>query len=59
MFYKDKSPLGLKLQKTPAFINSIEMKLSEARKKEPKMDHEKLKASNFPAKLLQIGTWMV
>ncbi|XP_074323120.1 uncharacterized protein LOC141660059 [Apium graveolens] len=58
MFYKDISPLGLKLQKTPSLINSIEMKLSEARKKEPKLDHEKLKASNFPAKLLQIGTWI-
>ncbi|KAK1364200.1 hypothetical protein POM88_039761 [Heracleum sosnowskyi] len=58
LFYKDKSPLGLKLQKTPSLINSIEMKLLEARKKEPKLDHEKLKASNFPAKLLQIGTWM-
>lgn len=59
MLYKDRSPLGLKLQKTPSLINSIEMKLLEARKRDAKLDHEKLKASNFPARLLQIGSWVV
>ncbi|KAL1809483.1 hypothetical protein ACET3Z_026473 [Daucus carota] len=58
MLYKDRSPLGLKLQKTPSLINSIEMKLLEARKRDAKLDHEKLKASNFPARLLQIGSWV-
>lgn len=62
-FCKESSPLGLKLSKTPSLINEIEMKLSQARKSDQdsrtKMDYEKLKASNFGAKLLIIGTWKV
>ncbi|XP_058203084.1 uncharacterized protein LOC131317563 [Rhododendron vialii] len=75
---KESSPLGLTLNKTPSFINLVEMKLSQTRSKsylnekhqalvqetkrddflpQPMSDSEKLKASNFPALLLKIGSW--
>ncbi|CAK9153680.1 unnamed protein product [Ilex paraguariensis] len=67
-----RSPLGLKLRKTPSFVDLIEMELSQARKTvlmnndkpQAKTDDfssqpisEKLKASNFPASSLKIGSW--
>ncbi|KAL8115026.1 hypothetical protein AgCh_021742 [Apium graveolens] len=61
IFCKDHGPLGLKLDKSPSFINSIQVKLSELAKKkaaqDSKMEHDKLKASNFGALHLRIGTW--
>ncbi|PKA49202.1 hypothetical protein AXF42_Ash010887 [Apostasia shenzhenica] len=72
------SPLGLRLKKSPSFLDMIQMKLSQeksvplssvtsialdsAKKKELKSiavsgATDKLKASNFPASLLRIGTW--
>ncbi|KAI8531671.1 hypothetical protein RHMOL_Rhmol11G0154500 [Rhododendron molle] len=74
----ESSPLGLRLSKTPSFVNLVELKLTQARtspdqthnaasacnisraKKEAKKDDfetEKLKASNFPALMLKIGSW--
>ncbi|KAK3031240.1 hypothetical protein RJ639_036895 [Escallonia herrerae] len=68
---EETSPLGLTLSKTPDFLNLVEMKLSQARrKKRQAAEHEsrmvdfvsqpmseKLKASNFTASLLKIGSW--
>lgn len=66
------SPLGLRLRKSPSLLELIQMKLSESsssksgaraqRRKEPKASTsaasgDKLKASNFPASVLKIGTW--
>ncbi|XP_073015387.1 uncharacterized protein [Primulina eburnea] len=64
------SPLGLRLRKSPSLLELIQMKLSQANKskvgshghgkKDPKggaASGDKLKASNFPASILRIGTW--
>ncbi|KAL1535047.1 hypothetical protein AAHA92_31147 [Salvia divinorum] len=64
------SPLGLTLSKTPSFLNLVQMNLSKGKKHSDsgnkdmprrRMDDyvspEKLKASNFPAMYIQIGTW--
>ncbi|KAF7127916.1 hypothetical protein RHSIM_Rhsim11G0094900 [Rhododendron simsii] len=70
----ESSPLGLRLSKTPSFVNLVEMKLTQARTspdqthnaapacntsraKKDDFETEKLKASNFPALLLKIGSW--
>ncbi|XP_043817581.1 uncharacterized protein LOC110626720 isoform X2 [Manihot esculenta] len=57
------SPLGLRLKKSPSLLDLIQMKLSQ--QNTIKKDHkatsstatDKLKASNFPASLLKIGSW--
>ncbi|KAI3766145.1 hypothetical protein L2E82_16196 [Cichorium intybus] len=61
------SPLGLRLRKSPSLLDLIQMRLSEGNSysnstKEHKNTAassatDKLKASNFPASLLKIGTW--
>lgn len=59
------SPLGLRLKKSPSLLDLIQMKLSQ--QNTIKKDHkatsstatDKLKASNFPASLLKIGSWEV
>ncbi|XWS19173.1 hypothetical protein CRYUN_Cryun32bG0109200 [Craigia yunnanensis] len=64
------SPLGLRLKKSPSFLDFIQMKLSQQntnkltalKKKDSKGVtvsgvQDKLKASNFPASLLRIGSW--
>ncbi|XP_042491138.1 uncharacterized protein LOC122070955 isoform X2 [Macadamia integrifolia] len=69
------SPLGLRLKKSPSFLDLIQMRLSQGngstvtsgslevgKKKDGKSAAapgatDKLKASNFPASLLRIGTW--
>lgn len=64
------SPLGLRLRKSPSLLELIQMKLSQSSspkggsqshgKKESKCSAasgDKLKASNFPASILRIGTW--
>ncbi|KAI3673678.1 hypothetical protein L6452_39802 [Arctium lappa] len=65
------SPLGLRLRKSPSLLDLIQMRLSEGNasskigvndKKGTKITAssaatDKLKASNFPASLLKIGTW--
>lgn len=66
------SPLGLSLKKSPSLLELIQMTLSKGNgpklgtqvKKEQKGSHastsascDKLKASNFPASFLRIGTW--
>lgn len=62
---KEPSPLGLKLKKSPSFLDLIQMKLSQeksARKEKgasAAATDSKLKASNFPATVLKIGTWEV
>ena len=74
---EEPSPLGLKLKKSPSFLDLIHMRLSQAErcaslaKTLPRRDKDnpakggapssvdKLKASNFPATLLKIGTWEV
>lgn len=66
------SPLGLRLKKSPSLLDLIQMKLSqtyESKKKDQKGSasaaaaaaaaDSKLKASNFPATVLKIGTWEV
>lgn len=66
------SPLGLRLRKSPSLLDLIQMRLSQGNnakvgaKKEHKgggaaasNNNDKLKASNFPATLLKIGTWEV
>jgi hypothetical protein len=69
------SPLGLRLKKSPSLVDLIQMKLSQAKsttglsifetpkKKEVESPAlttgELLKASNFPADVLKIGTWEV
>ncbi|KAM0013938.1 hypothetical protein Hdeb2414_s0040g00735981 [Helianthus debilis subsp. tardiflorus] len=50
------SPIGLSLRKSNSLINLVEMTLRE-QKTPPPPEEKKLKASNFPALLLQIGTW--
>ncbi|KAF2323041.1 hypothetical protein GH714_032940 [Hevea brasiliensis] len=57
------SPLGLRLKKSPSLLDLIQMKLSQ--QNNMKKDHkatgstatDKLKASNFPASLLKVGSW--
>lgn len=67
---EEPSPLGLRLKKTPSFLDLIEMKLSqENASKLAKLSKkrgnavsgsaDKLKASNFPGSLLKIGSWEV
>ncbi|KAK1360064.1 Pre-rRNA-processing protein IPI3 [Heracleum sosnowskyi] len=64
------SPLGLRLRKSPSLLDLIQMRLSQGNKakvgavvkKEQKgpaasNSNDKLKASNFPATVLKIGTW--
>ncbi|KAL7606397.1 uncharacterized protein LOC111892219 [Lactuca sativa] len=61
------SPLGLRLRKSPSLLDLIQMRLSEGNSfssstKEHKNTAasaatDKLKASNFPASFLKIGTW--
>ncbi|KAJ0436448.1 hypothetical protein HanHA300_Chr16g0590931 [Helianthus annuus] len=65
------SPLGLRLRKTPSLLDLIQMRLSEGHTSSKAVAHatkdhkttttaaatDKLKASNFPASLLKIGTW--
>lgn len=64
------SPLGLRLRKSPSLLDLIQMRLSQGStskvgshgKKEQKGSTgmtEKLKASNFPASVLRIGSWEV
>ncbi|WJX42666.1 hypothetical protein P8452_29874 [Trifolium repens] len=59
------SPLGLRLKKSPSLLDLIQMRLSQQHDSKKK-DHKasaasaadsKLKASNFPATVLKIGTW--
>jgi hypothetical protein len=57
------SPLGLRLKKSPSLLDLIQMRLSQQHDSKKK-DHKgsadsKLKASNFPATVLKIGTWEV
>ncbi|KAA8536756.1 hypothetical protein F0562_029234 [Nyssa sinensis] len=65
---EEASPLGLKLRKTQSFLNLVETRLSQATKTNcPNTANfddfgsqpmsEKLKASNFPALVLKIGSW--
>lgn len=66
---EEPSPLGLKLKKSPSFLDLIQMKMSQektaslaktlARKEKAAAPDNinKLKASNFPATSLKIGTW--
>lgn len=69
---EEPSPLGLKLRKSPSLLELIQMRISQANspkasslsKKDQKGTSssgtsEKLKASNFPASILRIGTWEV
>ncbi|KAB2611574.1 hypothetical protein D8674_019606 [Pyrus ussuriensis x Pyrus communis] len=64
------SPLGLQLKKSPSFLDLIQMKLSQQKSDKlatlGKRSHkgaaassapDKLKAMNFPASLLRIGSW--
>ncbi|CAL5375490.1 unnamed protein product [Camellia sinensis] len=64
------SPLGLRLKKSPSLLDLIQMTLSQGNSPkvgtQAKKEHnassvsganDKLKASNFPASLLKIGTW--
>ncbi|KAL0415510.1 UNVERIFIED_CONTAM: hypothetical protein Slati_3382900 [Sesamum latifolium] len=64
------SPLGLRLRKSPSLLELIQMKLSQSSspkvgshahgKRQPAgsaASGEKLKAANFPASILRIGTW--
>ena len=68
------SPLGLRLKKSPSLLDLIQMRLSQqednsslasVNKKDQKgakalvAADTKLKASNFPASILRIGTWEV
>ncbi|KAI7724969.1 hypothetical protein M8C21_011190, partial [Ambrosia artemisiifolia] len=67
------SPLGLRLRKSPSLLELIQMKLSEGsaasklgsdskrgnKNTTASAATDKLKASNFPASLLKIGTWEV
>nr|GLL21420.1 uncharacterized protein LOC109155298 [Ipomoea trifida] len=66
---EEPSPLGLSLRKSPSLLDLIQMRLSQGKmskdggnpgKKEHKANSsttEKLKASNFPATILKIGSW--
>lgn len=61
--------MGLKLKKSPSFLDLIQMKLSQeksaalskslTRKEKGVGLNNKLKASNVPATLLKIGSWEV
>lgn len=66
--------MGLRLRKSPSLLDLIESKLSQGDKlvsntkddnlssgvkKESRGPVEKLKASNFPAMVLRIGSWEV
>lgn len=68
------SPLGLRLKKSPSLLDLIQMRISQegntklatGNKKEQRGSAKasiatdgKLKASNFPASILKIGTWEV
>lgn len=63
------SPLGLRLKKTPSLLDLIQMTLAKGNSSkvgiDAKKEHkgttasDKLKASNFPASFLKIGTWEV
>uniref|UniRef100_A0A0D9VM31 TRF2/HOY1 PH-like domain-containing protein n=1 Tax=Leersia perrieri TaxID=77586 RepID=A0A0D9VM31_9ORYZ len=56
----ESSPLGLRLRKSPSFVKLVQMCLDieNAKKKESKSRPcERVKASNFPANYLKIGTW--
>lgn len=65
------SPLGLSLKKSPSLLDLIQAKLSQEtaklatwNKKDQKGANafstvDKLKASNFPAIILKIGSWEV
>ncbi|KAK4751064.1 hypothetical protein SAY87_004546 [Trapa incisa] len=50
-------PLNLTLRKTPSFLNLLKTKLSANDDSSSNRAPEKLKASNFPASLLRIGSW--
>ncbi|CAI9768914.1 unnamed protein product [Fraxinus pennsylvanica] len=58
---ENSSPLGLTLRKTPSFVDLVHKTLEKGKQKvrsQTKTNYgEKAKASNFPAKLLRIGTW--
>ncbi|CAN1138054.1 hypothetical protein LINPERPRIM_LOCUS23263 [Linum perenne] len=64
---EEPSPLGLRLKKTPSFLDLVQSKLSNGGRKKDRVtnngcsssaaDSNKLKASNFPASLLTIGDW--
>ncbi|XP_062007947.1 uncharacterized protein LOC133724974 [Rosa rugosa] len=70
---EEPSPLGLQLRKSPSLLDLIQMKLTQQKavKLANKKNHkgaaaaaaasgggtDKLKAMNFPASLLRIGTW--
>ena len=67
---EEPSPLGLQLRKSPSLLDLIQMRLTQQKAvKLAKRNHkgaaaaaaatDKLKAMNFPASLLQIGTWEV
>ena len=70
-FYKhnplnEPSPLGLRLRKSPSLLDLIQITLSHANSqqlhnhKPPNtIDNSKIKASNFPATILKIGSWEV
>ncbi|XP_030546885.1 uncharacterized protein LOC115752715 isoform X2 [Rhodamnia argentea] len=60
------SPLGLRLKKSESFVELVQMKLSQehtpksstsGNKAHKGVAADKLKASNFPASVLKIGTW--
>ncbi|GLT49589.1 hypothetical protein SLA2020_231370 [Shorea laevis] len=67
------SPLGLRLRKSPSLLELIQMRLSQSQGSAPCEQNEnfsygqtetksaaatdKLKASNFPASILKIGSW--
>ncbi|XP_057460054.1 uncharacterized protein LOC130750462 isoform X1 [Actinidia eriantha] len=67
---EEPSPLGLRLKKSPSLLDLIQMTLSKGNAlkvgSQVKKEHnaagtsaaaDKLKASNFPASFLRIGTW--
>lgn len=66
---EEPSPLGLQLRKSPSLLDLIQMRLTQQKAvKLGKKNHkgaagsgatDKLKAMNFPASLLRIGTWEV
>jgi len=63
---EEPSPIGLTLKKSPSFLDLIQMKLSQQNtsntmlsKKPSSAAADKLKASNFTASLLKIGSWEV
>lgn len=62
------SPLGLRLKKSESFVELVQMKLSQeptlksstsGNKTHKGVAADKLKASNFPASVLKIGSWEV